>query len=357
MCFGGLRLEQFFSTFVTIAVTILAFIGSFYGAFLVYFREKQDNYCESLIQDFQRLNDLVINFSILEDLTRPPSWSWFPPIGKVYSLLEPESWKQNPMEVLKESVKRLEEEYQKAQEKERELMMNTSGRIPARGAIYLEVKFALKDVITLLYREFPPPPGDYKISQPGNIPYAVKSYVRSDFPDNKREFLEWAKRYELYYSGVVELYYRIRPIIYALKQISIEEAESLQEVMRTINETRGLTQREEETLKEIQELYVREANYYESVFQYLRDIKNRVDLIIYKIAMYERYAPKYAVPIGFCLILMAVFGVILPLIILAPFKPEQILNYQWALSQMIPLIFAIATSLAIVFIVLNIMRF
>jgi len=330
------------------------FIGSFYGAFVVYFRGKRDNYRESLIQDFQRLNDLVINFSILEDLTRPPSWSWFPPIGKVYLLLEQESWKQNPIEVLEESVKTLEEEYWKTREKERELMMNTSGQIPARGALYLEVKFALNNLITSLYREFPPPPGDYKISQPGNIPYDVKSYVRSDFPDNKMEFWEWAKRYALYYSGVVELYYRIRPIIYTLKQISVEEAESLQEAIRMINETGELTQWEEEALKEAQELYVREANYYESVFRYLRNIKNSVDLIINKIEMYDEYAPKYAIPIGFCLILMAVFGVILPLIILAPFRPKQIPKNQRSLLRMIPLIFAIATIFAIVFILPNI---
>jgi len=86
----------------------------------------------------------------------------------------------------------------------------------------------------------------------------------------------------------------------------------------------------------------------------LRNIKNSVDLIINKIEMYDEYAPKYAIPIGFCLILMAVFGVILPLIILAPFRPKQIPKNQRSLLRMIPLIFAIATIFAIVFILPNI---
>jgi hypothetical protein len=345
------NLETFLSTFTTIAVTILAFVGTFYGAYLVYLREQRDRYREKLIKDFQKLDSLISHFSILEDLTLPPSWSWSPPTGKLYEILEPESWKQTPMEILEEPVKRLEEEYRKAREEEAKLMSKVEGRIPARAALYLKVKFALNEIISLLYREFPPPPGDYKVSPPpGRIPFAVKSYIRSDFPSNRGEFLKWTERYDLYYSGVVNLYYRIRPIISTLKKVSIEASESLQQLMAMLNETSRLTQWQEESLTEIQELYIRESSYYESIFQYLRDIKRSVDRIRDRITTYDRYRSKFKVQILISLVVMSILGIVIPLIMLSPFKSEQILMYYYELSLIVLLLFSLVTILTIIFI-------
>jgi hypothetical protein len=347
-------LETFLTTFVTIAATILAFVGSFYGAYLVYLREQRDKYREELVKEFQELDSLISQFSILEDLTRPPSWSWSPPAGKLYVILEPESWKQTPMEILNEPVKRLEEEYRKAREEEAKLMSKVEGRIPARAALYLKVKFALNEIISLLYREFPPTPGDYKVSPPpGRIPFAVKSYVRSDFPSNRGDFLRWAERYDLYYSGVVDLYYRIQPIIYTLKKVSIEASESLQRIMAMLNETSRLTQWQEESLTEIQELYIRESSYYESIFQYFRDIKRSVDRIRDRIAAYDRYHYKFKVPTLTSLVFMSILGIAVPLIMLSPFKFGQMLMRPELLLA-VPLLFSLATIFILVLIYKNI---
>ena len=343
--------DSYLRTFTTIAVTIIVFTASFYGAYLVYLRGQQDRYCEEIIKDLQDLDNLISHFSILEDLTQPPSWSWSPPIGKLYLILEKETWNQSPIEILKEPINTLENKYLKAREEEVKLMSQIEGRIPARAALYLEVKFALNDVISLLYREFPPPPGDYKVLSDG-IPFAIKSYIRTDFPNNQNDFLIWAERYDLYYSGIARLYYQIRPIVYTLEKVLTEESQNLQEIIE--NKEYGLSQWQKESLKEIQDLYIRESAYYENIFQYLRNIKYSVDTIRDKISMYNKYHFKYEMPTGILFAFMSIFGIVIPLIILSPLKLENLMKYKREMSLIIPLLFGITTILAIGLIYLDI---
>jgi hypothetical protein len=119
-----------------------------------------------------------------------------------------------------------------------------------------------------------------------------------------------------------------------------------------------LTQWQEGSLEEAQELYIKEADYYERVFQNIREIKHRVDAIQDKIATYERYHYRYETPTIISLIVMAISGVVVPFTMLFLFKlpsiTQWVVNNQTLIVMVTALIFALFTVLTISLIYLDI---
>lgn len=311
---------EYFSTLVGISVEVLAFVIAFYGAYLVYLRQQRDKYREELIKDFQGLDKTVSQWSFLEDRTHP--LRWHPPTSKYIQILTKETWEKSPLEKLKGSLKELDKIYNETQKKEMEERNRAKGRLTAGPALYLKVKFALHDLIQIIYREFPPTPGDYEVSPPpGQIPIYVESYVKYDFPNNRESFLTWADRYDLFFKGLYEVYYRIRSIIDTLKKVHLESVEQTEKWIVELEKMDRFDQRSKDQLREIQQYSVAEVNFYEEVFQLLGKMKHETDRIRGKINTYENYFFKGKWKMAFSLIAMVLTGILIPFTALL-FQPD-----------------------------------
>lgn len=341
---------EYFSTLTGIAVEILVFVIAFYGAYLVYLRQQRDKYREELVDEFQELDRIISQWSILESIPV----SWHPPLGKYLQILERESWEKSPMETLKDILKKLDRTFDETRKKEKEFRTKAGGRLVAGPALYLEVKFALHNLVQTIYREFPPPPGDYKVSPPpGEIPFSVKSFVRYDFPDNRKLFLTWAKRYDIFFGDLYRIYYRIRPIIKTLKEVHIESIEQTKKAIIELEKIGRLHQWTRDALRESQEYSTAELDYYGQVFQFLGKMKHEIDGIKDKICTYDNYFYKDKRKTVATLLVMALTGIVIPLSVL-------FLKSEWQLET-VKLIssvgFGLSTLLAILLIYQDISKF
>lgn len=310
---------EYFSTLAGIAAEVLALVVAFYGAYLVYLRQQRDKYREELVKDFQELDRIISHWSVLEDYTRPPSL--FPPTGKYLQILTKVSWKKSPLETLKDNLEELDKIFMETRKKEMEIRSQTQGRLTAGPALYLKVKFAFHDLVQCIYAEFPSPPGDYKISPPpGEIPFSVKSFVRYDFPNNRESFLDWAKRYDIFFKDLHEAYYRIQPIISTLKKVHRESVEQTEKWITELEKTDRFSWAID-SLRESREYSIAEINYYDQIFQFLGKMKHKIDQIRDKIYTYDNYFYQGKWKTVFSFIGIVLTGVFIPFAILFS-KPD-----------------------------------
>lgn len=225
------------------------------------------------------------------------------------------------LESLESTLKKLDQVFVEAHKKEDELRSKIEGHLPAVPALYNKVKFVLHDLVQQIYREFPPPPGDYKVSEPPvEIPYAVKSFVRSDFPKNRETFNAWAERYNIFFEGIYTVYYRIKPVIDKLKKVHRESFEQTKKYITDLEKMREFSWAAS-SLKECEEYSLREVEYYEQFFQFLGEMKDKIDEIKDKISTYDNYFYKGKWGTFLSLVVMTLTGLLIPFVVLF-FKPE-----------------------------------
>ena len=202
----------YFSTLANVASMIISIITMFLAGYIVYLRQQRDKYREKINAGLQYLDTLIFKWSVLEGLRLP---DWRPPISKYIEILSKET--------LEQYLERVEKAYERASKKEQELRRLGQGELVAGPALYLEVKFALNELLNAIYREFPVPPGDYTAIN--GIPVNFRSFVRADFPRSREEFLKWAEKFEKFFEAVYRVYmYRLRNLIRHLKEIHEESA-------------------------------------------------------------------------------------------------------------------------------------
>jgi len=300
---------DYFSTLAGVSATVISIIMAFYAGYIIYLRQQRDKYREMLIKEFQDLDMLISEWSILRESPYP---EWAPPISKYIQILSQENWKESVMEVLRPHLEKVEKEYKKAQEKERKIRIQTDGKLVAGCALYLNVKFALRDLFDKIYREFPSPPGDYEMSD--GIPIKFKSFMRYDFPQNYKDFQQWKSRFDVFFQDIRKMYYQLRPIIVHLKDIHRESIEQTLETMEEIK--RYGASWAEKGLRESINLTKNEIKYYDDFFRVIIEMKYKVDIISDKIATYNSYTYKWRVNTILSFAGMAITGIILPLLAL-----------------------------------------
>jgi hypothetical protein len=304
-------MADFFSTLLGISIQAVSIIITFYAAYHVYLRQQRDRHRENIVKDLQSLNKLVTKWSFLEEYT--PEWS--SPTSKYFQILEKEQWKKSVVdESLKGLLANVNKLFIETQKKEMEIKRTSSGRIVA-APLYLQVKSALNDLVLAIYREFPQPPGDYKISEHGEIPYDIKSLIRHDFPNNKEDILRWIDRFSLFFDGIIQVYYRIKPVLSTLRKINEESAEQTTKWIEEIRE-KGESLWAIDGLKESTKISIAEINYYEQVFGFLSDMKSESDKIKDEIGTYDNYfyKGKWKTVVSFCV--MAITGLVIPFVAL-----------------------------------------
>ena len=304
---------DYFSTLAGVSATVISIIMAFYAGYIVYLRQQRDKYREMLVKEFQDLDRLISEWSILRESPHP---EWVPPVSKYIEILSKENWKNSIMEVLNPYLTKVKEEYEKTFKEERKIRDKTGGKLVAGPALYLNVKFALRDLFDKIYREFPSPPGDYEISD--GIPIKFKSFIRYDFPQNYKEFQQWKSRFDVFFQDIRKIYYQLRPIIVHLKDIHRESIEQTLETMEEIK--RYGVSWAEKGLKESINLSKNEIKYYDNFFRVIIEMKYKVDIISDKIATYNSYTynwkDKWKVTTILSLAGMAITGIILPLLAL-----------------------------------------
>lgn len=260
----------------SVSAEVLAIAMALFGAYLVYLRQQRDKYREDLVKDFQELDSLISEWSILEDYSHP--MNWHPPISKYLEILAKESWEKSPLESLKDGLEQLDKEFAEAQKKEIDFRSKAEGRLVAGPALYLKMKFALRDLCQRLYAEFPRPPGDYEVSPPpGEIPLSVRSFVKYDFPNNREDFLIWTKRFDLFFQDILKVYtHSITLMISTLRKVHRESVEQTEKLIEELRERNGFSWHIEK-LKESREYSMAEINYYDQVFQYIGKMKHKTD--------------------------------------------------------------------------------
>ena len=333
-------MPDYFSTLLGISTQIVAIMVAFYAAYNVYLRQQRDKYREKLVKDFQRLDKLILRWSLLEEYGRP---DWSPPIGKYFQILEKESWTKSVMEEsLKEPLSKLENEFMETRKRETELRTKFGGHLTAGIAIYLKVKFALNDLISTIYREFPQPPGDFKVAKGTDIPIAVKSFIKWDFPNNRKNFIKWVERFDLFSKEIYQVYYRIRPIVTTLKKMHEESMEQTARSIKMLEATNASWAIN--SLKESMNYSIAEINYYEQVFHLLFAMKYKVDEIVDKVATYSHYCYRRKWETFISFLAMIATGIVIPFLALFSniyWLPVEIVEIAAGIGLVFSTVFAI----------------
>ncbi|WP_148882257.1 hypothetical protein [Thermococcus aciditolerans] len=299
---------DYFSTLAGVSTTVISIIMVFYASYIIYLRQQRDKYREMLIREFQELDKLIHKWSLLEEYSLL-EWAG-PRIGKYLQILSQENWHKSVIEeVLRPYLKQIQKEFKSAQEQEMKLRSQTERILVAGPAMYLKVKFALRDLFEAIYREFPQPPGEFDVSD--GIPVKVRLFMKYNFPQNREEFQKWKKRFDIFFQDIHKVYYQLRPILHHLVDI---HNESIKQTLDTIKEIQKYgVPWAEEGLKKAIELEKDEMKYYNEFLELLLQIKYKNDVIADKIAKYDAYTYKRGSLTVLCFVGMAVTGIILPL--------------------------------------------
>ncbi len=312
----------YYSTLANIATVILSIAVVFIAGYVVYLRQQRDRYREEINHALQDLDTLIFEWSILEKY-RPPEW--VPPTSRYIEILSKENWSRTPLEVLEQHLKEVENRYEEAFKKEQEIRRSSQGELVAGPALYLEVKFALDKLLNAIYREFPAPPGEY--TTVNGIPVSVKSFIKADFPRNRKEFLEWATKFEKFFETIHKVYmYRLRHVISHLKEIHKESAMQISRSIEEI-EKRGFPYTMRKMLEEVTQLTYNEPKFYEKFFEYLFKMMHIVDKIKDLIVKYDNYTYKRKIETMVSLTAMILTGIAIPL--------AALYNYSTSISPLL----------------------
>ncbi len=338
----------YLSTLATVAGAVISITGTLLAGYLVYLRQRQDDYKLDIRRNLHELDRLIFQFSQLEELKRPVSWRSQLPSGYEFSIALKESWEETPKGIFEEDIKNLEDEFEKALKEDYDISTKINTKNPARSALYNKVRFAVHHLFLKIYHEFPAPPATPGFR--GKIG-GFKSFIDCDFPLNIDDFEEWAKKYHMFYREVmVNVYYRIRRIIYHLAEVNRESAENIDESLKMLQQLGQLSQFHIDSMKETKELYLGEAEFYDLFFSYLTLIEQKTLEIQDKIRLYNTYRlgakckyTKYGIVIGY--IIMTIFGLVVPLYLLSPFQKIGLMDMDTT-SIITGVLFVIGTVIA-----------
>jgi len=301
----------YLSTLANIGATTLSIIFVFISAYVIYLRQRRDHYRERINSLLQRLDRLIFEWSVLREQYIPV---WVPPTSKYIEILTKESWRNTPLEALKQYVEEVKRAFDKSRKEEEKIQSVTSREPIAVPAIYLETEFALNNLINAIYREFPTPPGDYELVH--NIPIGVKAFVKPNFPDNRKELLEWFTRFDKFIETISKIYlYELNSILEHLGKVYKESSRNL---LRSIKEAEKLLQQRFSRIdvEELIRVYRAKPSFYERFISYLFQIKYVADKARDMIARYDSYVYKRKFTTLLCLLAMALTGIALPLTLL-----------------------------------------
>lgn len=299
----------FYSTLCAASSTILAIFMAFIIAYFIYSQQKRDELSINIQSELQNLDSMFHRYSSLREYS---TRDWFPTSNYIL-IMQKETWDTSPSNLFDDEVNAIEEEFRKSSEKYKGLFPTST--------VFLPVKFNVHGLFQKIYLELPRPPGITR--QEGAATYFEK-FVRDDFPDCEIEFSKWAIKFEKFRAEVISVYSRLRPtfgIMQEVREKDIERSLSLFESRKGPSEIADVGQ----YLRTHIEYLKGTSQYYDAFFLSLNSLANKVREISQNIKYYrnyERNRPSLFSWSSLCIILAAVFGIILPLIELSGIRVD-----------------------------------
>lgn len=310
-------------------VTILSITIAFYGVLVIYLGQQAQVYQKEIPQNLQQCNDAVRSFAYITEPSLAPWDSWHIESERqsnTWNMFMEETWKDSPIEILNPTATYIVNNYTQAVEWDEEARDWLESRNITRfRAHYNLVAFSLHHLIYMIYREFPPSPGEYSL-------WHVQSFVRSDFPGCETDFLNWADRYRLFYSGISEIMSKIDPALRGLSEADLDSAklnsQHLEELLKENRTDDWLVS----SYQEMIQYRVEMSTYYISIFDSLLSINSSVEATAGAYGSIQRY--HYFYDLAFSHVLppfvgMAVFGVVIPMILLGLSDYIRIYEIRW----------------------------
>lgn len=302
----------FYSVLVRVCLTTLAITLAFYGGLVVYLGQKALEYRQEVFQSLQSTDSAVKSFS---DFTEPayPGFEWVIPMDResnARDIMYPESWNKSPMEILSPIAENVVINctlaYQLDQEMIDWLMEKNVTRFLTN---YFFARWHLNELVHSIYREFPPPPGNYSR-------WELECFVRSDFPDCKDAFLGWSQRYDVFYDGVSQIHSQIG---LALQNISAAYADSAKMNSQIIEQARKENITDLWYIETIQDNIQHDTEmsvYYSTIFEKLGDIQTQVDVTTKMIRKHDQFFNLAFSNVFLPVFSMALTGVVIPMALL-----------------------------------------
>lgn len=307
-------------------MTILSITVAFYGVLVIYLGQQAHAYQEEILQNLQQCDVAVRSFAYI---TRPSPVSWdswhiqMERESNTYDIFRKETWEDSPIEILNLTATYIVNNYTQALEWDEEVRdWLESLNITRFRTHYIFAVFPLNDLIYMIYREFPPPPGEYGI-------WYVQSFVRSDFPACETAFQSWADRYRLFYSGISKIRLKIGSALQGISEADLDSAklmsQSLEELLKENRTDDWLVKSYQENIQ----YYVAMSTYYISIFDSLSNINSLVEAIVVSIQRYHLFYSLAFSNVWLPFVGMAVFGVIVPMILLGLSDYIRIYEIKW----------------------------
>jgi len=283
---------------------------AFYGILVVYLGQQVQSYREDIVPSLEQVDTSVGSFSYI---VRPSTIVWanwsiqMDRESNAYYITSEDTWKDSPVEVLDPIATCIVNNYTEAMEWDEEVRDWLESRNITRfRAHYNLVVFSLNDLIHMIYREFPPPPGQYSF-------WYVQNFVNTNFPSCETSFLRWAERYSLFYSGILEIRSKISSALRGISEACLDSAKVYSQLLEDAIRENRTDDWFIESYQEMIQYEIAESTYYDSIFDSLSNIDSLVSASVTRIQRHTQFSSIAFSELMFPVIGMAMAGVVVPM--------------------------------------------
>ena len=313
------------------------------------FQERRDEQQIKIVRLSQELVRRILLWGALEDLLRPPELGgWTRPTTRIIPFNIEGKWKKADTKSIRCALKDVIDEFDKARKETQEMSKKIGmGFHPSMNALFNRTRFKLHRLFSLIYNEFPLPPGgieDLKIETLENLAHFEKKISL---------LIKWKELFDEYFNAVVDVYYSLRYILNELNKI---ETRSLKATFNELEQYPEIKERIAilNTLSEAKEILRSSTEYEQAVreafFKEFFGIKKIVDDIEDSVKLYNKYARagRPSLLFGTSLLIAFITGVIMPLIPQLLPNPEILLSTKVVIISFLTSLSSIITAILLI---------
>lgn len=291
--------KEFHSTFATIAVTVLSIMLAFYGIMVITLAQQaqtinqnEQSSKENTVRYMRQTNDAITSFAYTTEPPLSSSDNW-----SISMKQDDNIWKiVSPYEKVDMSFSAISSSYVDSilgnyseAEREDEAIREwlNSLNITRFEASYLLAEFNLRDLVNMLYTQFPSPPA-YENESRAII------FIDSSF-SSSTSFSNWFQNYTVFYDDVSAIRSRINESIAGISQAYLDAAkldlEELDQLKQENNTNSWIIESTGETITYDKAM----SAYYPAVFETLDTIFSSGTSAEANINQYNLYVSQYKV--------------------------------------------------------------
>jgi len=169
------------NTWAQIMATLIGIVLALYQALLYYSREKKEEQQIKIAKLSRELVHRILFWGALEDLLRPPELGgWTRPTTRIIQFNIEGNWRKADTESIRHALKDIRDEFDRAHKK----MLEEAKKVnfhPAMDALFNLTRINLHKLFSLIYSEFPLPPGGIEDLKIENLEKSIR--LRCDLED------------------------------------------------------------------------------------------------------------------------------------------------------------------------------